>query len=199
LSFNSLLIDRCSILTKLVDSSGMTDTETFQTASTDVPCRIFKNSATLFNPDKAQHGVMIRTRVSFLSTQSIPSGARIVHEGRGYQIVEVIEAKSTRVHHKVAVCEIAAGFSATEGSGSEQPGSGSSDQIHVFNETPSGSVNGSNATFTLAFTPIAGTLQLFLNGVLQTEGADNDYVLSGTTITFNAAPEEGALLASYLR
>lgn len=196
MSFQSLLIDRCDILTKLVDSSGMTDYETFETRYASVPCRIFKNSATLFNPEKAQHGVMIRTRVSFPSTQSIPAGARIVHDGRGYQIVEVIEAKSTRVHHKVAVCEIAAGFSATEGSGSEEGGS-SSDQIHVFNETPGGAIDGSNVTFTIAHTPVAGTLQLFLNGVLLSEG--NDYSLSGSTITFFEAPEEGSLLASYLR
>jgi hypothetical protein len=51
-------------------------------------------------------------------------------------------------------------------------------------ETPSGSVNGSNATFTLANTPIAGSLNLFINGFRLTQGSG--YTLSGSTITYQA-------------
>lgn len=58
----------------------------------------------------------------------------------------------------------------------------------VFNETPSGSVNGSNTTFTLANTPTTGTVQVFLNGQLQEPGAGNDYTISGGTITYLTAP-----------
>jgi hypothetical protein len=61
----------------------------------------------------------------------------------------------------------------------------------VTREVPSGSVNGSNAVFTLANTPVAGTEQVFLNGLLQQEGAGNDYTISGDTITFVTAPETG--------
>src|SRR5438093_1537324 len=43
----------------------------------------------------------------------------------------------------------------------------------VFAELPSGTVNGSNATFTLAQTPKTGTLQLFLNGRFLVGGTDN--------------------------
>lgn len=57
----------------------------------------------------------------------------------------------------------------------------------VFGETPSGAVNGSNATFTSLqnFTP--QSVQVFINGLSQTNGVD--YTTSGTTtITLNVAP-----------
>lgn len=61
----------------------------------------------------------------------------------------------------------------------------------VTRETPTGSVNGANTTFTLANTPIVGTEQVFLNGVLQEPGAGNDYTISGVTITYLSAPVTG--------
>lgn len=65
---------------------------------------------------------------------------------------------------------------------------GSSIGTAVNNETPSGTFDGINATFTLAHTPLSGTLQLFLNGAFQHPGVSADYTLSGSTITYNAAP-----------
>ena len=110
MSFSNLLIDRCNVLRKVVDTSGMNDTESFETVATNVPCRILKKAASLFNPDKAQHGVVIRIKITFLSTQSLTAGGMIVHEGRGYQIVEVTPASTTQLHHQVAICEVVAGF-----------------------------------------------------------------------------------------
>lgn len=40
-------------------------------------------------------------------------------------------------------------------------------------------------TYVIANVPSANTDQVFVNGVLQNAGADNDYTLSGVTITFN--------------
>ena len=63
-------------------------------------------------------------------------------------------------------------------------------------EVPSGTIDGSNKTFTIAHTPISGSLKLFLNGMLLKE--NDDYTLSGTTITMNYAPESGSnFIASY--
>jgi hypothetical protein len=62
----------------------------------------------------------------------------------------------------------------------------------VTRETPSGTVNGSNVTFTLANTPISGTEEVYLNGVQQEPGAGNDYTISGNTITYLSAPLGGA-------
>lgn len=49
-------------------------------------------------------------------------------------------------------------------------------------ETPSGTMNGTNQTFTLAHTP-AGNIELFWNGSLLKEGVGYDFTISGTTIT----------------
>jgi len=74
--------------------------------------------------------------------------------------------------------------------------SSSSSSSFVYNEVPSGTVNSSNDTFTLANTPETNTLQLFRNGLLQKE--TEDYTLSTATITFVTPPTTGSiLLASY--
>lgn len=75
-------------------------------------------------------------------------------------------------------------------------------QTRVANETPSGTVNGSNAAFTLANTPISGTVEVYVNGVLQDPGSGDDYQISGTTITFEsgAIPQTGdSVRANYMR
>lgn len=62
----------------------------------------------------------------------------------------------------------------------------------VTRETPSGTVDGVNVTFTLAFTPASGSEHVYLNGVLQDVGGGNDYTISGPTITFAVAPVTGS-------
>ncbi len=75
---------------------------------------------------------------------------------------------------------------------------------YMVRETPSGTINGSNTTFTLAFTPVSGTEQVFVNGVLQNAGG-NDYSITGNTITFVAAatpqssPSADVILVTYLK
>lgn len=69
------------------------------------------------------------------------------------------------------------------------------------NETPSGTVNGTNATFTLANAPSpAGSLILTKNGVIQKAGGV-DYTLSSLTITFVtvAIPLTGDILIAWYR
>ena len=53
-------------------------------------------------------------------------------------------------------------------------------------ETPTGTIDGANVTFTVANTPIAGTFALYLNGQRLTAGVE--YTRSGTTVTFVTAP-----------
>jgi hypothetical protein len=62
---------------------------------------------------------------------------------------------------------------------------------HVADETPTGAVDGVNFAFLLANTPKAGTVQVFLNGILQTYGGANDYVIAGKTIAFVTVPFAG--------
>lgn len=61
-----------------------------------------------------------------------------------------------------------------------------------FNETPTGIVDGVNAVFTTAHTPINGTLAVFVGGSRQK--LTEDYTVVGSTITFNSAPMVGSIL-----
>lgn len=54
---------------------------------------------------------------------------------------------------------------------------------YIVRETPAGAMDGTNTTFTLAFTPQAGTEMIFANGILLEPGATNDYTIAGATIT----------------
>ncbi|MBY0373563.1 MAG: hypothetical protein K2Q23_06185 [Bryobacteraceae bacterium] len=70
----------------------------------------------------------------------------------------------------------------------------------VDGERPSGTLNGTNAVFTLASAPSPATsLTLFRNGLLQTAGLD--FTVAGATITFlaGAIPQAGDLLEAYYR
>ena len=78
--------------------------------------------------------------------------------------------------------------------------SGTATGDYIANEIPSGLVNSSNTVYTLANTPDAGTVTVHLNGMLQTPGSGNDYLLSGSTITFNKAPRTNSeILVNYIK
>lgn len=62
----------------------------------------------------------------------------------------------------------------------------------VFNEVPSGTINSSNVTFTLANAPMSGTVRGYENGLRLKP--TTDYSISGSTITFVSAPTTGDLL-----
>lgn len=61
----------------------------------------------------------------------------------------------------------------------------------ITKETPAGTINGTNAVFTLSFDP-DGTENIFKNGLLMKDG--EDYTISGVTITFTPAPLTGDVL-----
>lgn len=68
----------------------------------------------------------------------------------------------------------------------------------VTRETPTGAVPGTS--YTLANTPIAGTEQVFLNGILQEPGAGNDYTIATNTITYLSTTVAGdKVRVSYLK
>jgi len=68
-------------------------------------------------------------------------------------------------------------------------------------ETPSGTIDGSNTTFTIAQTPLEDDAVLVMvNGLMKKRGASDDYTLSGTTITFNEAPAvASSIMVYYIR
>jgi hypothetical protein len=79
-------------------------------------------------------------------------------------------------------------------------GAGGTGGNFVDAEIPAGTVNGSNATFTLASAPSpGGSLELYRNGLFQRQ--NTDYQLSANTITFFLAsvPKTGDLLVANYR
>jgi len=69
----------------------------------------------------------------------------------------------------------------------------------IVNEIPSGLINSLNVTYTLANTPVTGTVAVYLNGMYQAPGGGLDYTISGTTITFVKAPRTNSdLYISYI-
>lgn len=67
----------------------------------------------------------------------------------------------------------------------------------VANETPLGSINGTNNVFTLLNTPISGSVSVYLNG-LQQKPYNEDYTVSGTQIIFVNPPLSGdTILCNY--
>lgn len=60
-------------------------------------------------------------------------------------------------------------------------------QNDFIQETPSGSVNGSNTSFTLSSAPSESSMvMIFVDGIYQRP--TTDYTISGTTITMTIAP-----------
>lgn len=83
------------------------------------------------------------------------------------------------------------------------PGGGLATSNFVFNEIPSGTVDGSNAVFTLANTASSsGSIRVYKNGIRQLPGAGNDFHCSTTAITFlagNIPQTNDNLLCDYMK
>ena len=62
----------------------------------------------------------------------------------------------------------------------------------VYNETPSGTINGTNLVFTLANNVVDNQIAVFVNGVRQIY--ITDYTVLGDAITFVVAPETNDIL-----
>jgi hypothetical protein len=70
----------------------------------------------------------------------------------------------------------------------------------VVGEVPSGLINSSNTSYTIANTPVTDSVSVYLNGLRQREGSAYDYTISGTSITFAKAPRTGSdLLVDYFK
>ncbi len=62
----------------------------------------------------------------------------------------------------------------------------------IDDETPAGTINGSNATFTTSKAPLTGSLKVYRGGARQR--VTEDYTFDTKTITFTIAPEVGEVL-----
>jgi len=57
--------------------------------------------------------------------------------------------------------------------------------------------SGYSGEHTLSNTPIANSVQIFLNGLLQEEGSGKDYTLTGSTVQFATEPESGDIIIAH--
>lgn len=72
-------------------------------------------------------------------------------------------------------------------------GANASTTTTIYNEV----VSGSGTSWTLAHTPTVGSVALYGNGQRLTEGAGNDYTISGASITTTNSFTSGTILADY--
>lgn len=73
-----------------------------------------------------------------------------------------------------------------------------SDQL-VMGEVPTGLINGTNTTFTVASSVFGNAIDVFLNGLLQKRTDDYTFT-SPVTIEFASAPVTGSnLLSDYIK
>lgn len=124
------------------------------------------------------------------------TGIRLVQGTDGQLLVAQTGAESTYQTISGDATLSATGVLTIETSFSDQfvePGD------YIVREEPTGTIDGTNAAFTLASTPVVGTEMVFLNGVLKEDGATEDYTISTNTITFNDPPLTGdRILVTYL-
>jgi hypothetical protein len=68
----------------------------------------------------------------------------------------------------------------------------------IDKEVVSGKIDGVNREFDLMYLPIEGSEHLYVNGLLQSRGVGNDYIIVMKTIVFDEAPLPGMqILCSY--
>jgi len=106
MSFEDLLTDTCMIYNRTVDETAKTAKETFTAQSTLEKCRVMKRAASTVNPEKTQHGMVIRTVIAMRAGATVSVRDRILHENRMYEVIEVIQPRDgASVHHKNCLCE----------------------------------------------------------------------------------------------
>jgi hypothetical protein len=64
--------------------------------------------------------------------------------------------------------------------------------LYSDKEIPSGELNSLNTTFFLENEPIFNSEHVYLNGVLQDSGEENDYIIEGNQIEFLIPPRSGS-------
>jgi len=104
MSFTSLLSDSCVIQNRTV-TSGKVDTESWK-AQDSVKCRVLKRERRSMSGEKVQHATRVRTVFVLPKSAKVYVRDRIEHDGRAYEVIEVVKPRGTRnMHHVNAVCD----------------------------------------------------------------------------------------------
>jgi len=114
--------------------------------------------------------------------------------------LQVVASGITEPHLAIVNAPVTSGVLSWNGSGMEwvnidaQLDTVTEGDIRLDNFTAT--VSGQSG-FTLSYTPVDNSVQIFLNGLLQEKGGGKDYTQSGTAITFGIAPEAGDILIAH--
>lgn len=120
----------------------------------------------------------------------------VVDVANDYLMIEDVTDNSSK---KEAVADLVSaiagsGLTATNGVLSVDTITDNLVESDIIKENESANCDGIETNFTLDNSPVANSVQVFLNGMLQEEGSGKDYTLSGTTVSFATAPESGDIL-----
>lgn len=116
--------------------------------------------------------------------------------------IAIVDANDSNASRKETIADLmtavaGAGITATAGVLSADAITDNIVEDDILFENESDNCNGSQVEFTLSETPLANSVQVFLNGLIQEEGTGKDYLISGTTVTFVIAPASGDILLIY--
>ena len=102
--------------------------------------------------------------------------------------VTIDQSQNTTITKPILTTSSTVGYvwTATNTAGAGNWAAAASPVSFSYNEIPSGTINGTNVTFTLAHTPTSGTVRLFKNGQLLTP--TTDYTVSSGVVTMVVAP-----------
>lgn len=147
----------------------------------------------------------INTQVQFNDSGSFGGDSNFTFEkSTGTLSVTNLSGSLTRLTDGTSYIRAGSNVTVTTGSNgsitisSTGGGGGGNSSITSWMETPTGDADGVNMIFTLANTPQPSSALLFyVNGILQL-GANNDYLISGNTITMTYSPTSGSnVVATY--
>lgn len=137
--------------------------------------------------------------LDFRTLKNIPDFALSKDQGGGGgSIITFRNSSGNLISAYVTDIQFGTGITPTYANGKITITASAGTNITPRAETPTGTVDGANTTFTLANTPIANLSVIFtLDGIVQRNGSGLDYTVSGTTITFVTAPVAGTEVFAY--
>jgi hypothetical protein len=129
------------------------------------------------------------------STATYPASGTIMITTTGVTASQLPNPTASTLGGVESLAPCSAGQHINTISTSGVPGCSADTGANLNQGAPTGTINGSNVTFTLSPTPAAGSnVNCFENGIQQQQGAGNDYTISGATITYLTAPPTGTKL-----
>jgi len=113
--------------------------------------------------------------------------------------IAIVDANDVNTSRKEAIADLVTaiagtGLTATAGVLSADAITDNITESDIQVEDESANCDDVEVDFEISNTPIANSVQVYLNGLLQQEGSGKDYTISGTTITFAVAPAAGDIL-----